>query len=297
MTNDWGHEAAFIDLRHLGSAVRPVSGFHPLTVLSGLARNEKLQLTYVVPLRPSTEFVRALRPEIERDERGVGVRLTVREGLAGACQDDVGVLLDRLRMHADDIDLFLDAGVVDEAPGRLIEVTNRLGRMNQWRSLTVVGGSFPKDLQRLRRGSNVLPRTEWENWQTLLRGGIVNAPRFGDFTIQWAHYEEPPEGANPSASIRYTTRNGFLVMRGEALRAPDGGSRYHQYPANAQLLFERPEFCGEGFSFGDRYIWEVATGCIEGTGNAMTWLRAGINHHMTLVVRQLRDILPSDPNV
>lgn len=67
---------------------------------------------------------------------------------------------------------------------------------------------------------------------------------------------------------------------------------FKQYPANAFLLSERPEFCGTAFSYGDQYISEIASQS-ERTGNAETWLRAGVNHHLTFVVRQIARIFES----
>jgi mannose-6-phosphate isomerase-like protein (cupin superfamily) len=40
---------------------------------------------------------------------------------------------------------------------------------------------------------------------------------------------------NISASIRYTTDDYWVIMRGEGLRNK-GGAGYDQYPANAELL-------------------------------------------------------------
>lgn len=73
-------------------------------------------------------------------------------------------------------------------------------------------------------------------------------------------------------------------MRGEGV-LNIGGPGYAQWPANAQLLAERPEFCGSDFSFGDAYIAKMAKQQ-EKSGNAYTWLLASINHHLALVAQQ-----------
>jgi hypothetical protein len=114
-------------------------------------------------------------------------------------------------------------------------------------------------------------------------------PLFGDYTIQRAVYTEPPAFANFSASIRYTAREDWIVIRGEGVRNA-GGAGYAQWPANAQLLCERPEFCGSSFSAGDRYIEMMGTAA-PSNGNAPSWLRAGINHHMSLASRQAARLL------
>lgn len=88
----------------------------------------------------------------------------------------------------------------------------------------------------------------------------------------------------PSGSIRYTSDTYWVVMRGEKLNNPDGPG-YEQYIAQAQLLRERPEFRGPKFSAGDAYIEFIATQEVE-TGYTGSWLRAAINHHVTLAAQQ-----------
>jgi hypothetical protein len=49
---------------------------------------------------------------------------------------------------------------------------------------------------------------------------------------------------------------------------------------------ERDEFYGEAFSDGDTYIAEMSRKQKD-HGSPMTWIRAGLNHHMSLVSRQI----------
>jgi hypothetical protein len=88
------------------------------------------------------------------------------------------------------------------------------------------------------------------------------------------------------------TDDAWLVMRGEALRSKTG-PKYAQYPATAELLCEQKEYRGPAFSSGDHYIWQIASREIEVTGSPETWLRAGINHHLAFVVRQVAAAMPS----
>lgn len=83
-----------------------------------------------------------------------------------------------------------------------------------------------------------------------------------------------------SASIRYTIQDSWLILRGEWI-GKKTGSGSAQFPAEARLLAERPDYCGEEFSFGDKFIAAKAR---DGSkpGNPKQWLLAGINYHMTL---------------
>ena len=114
-------------------------------------------------------------------------------------------------------------------------------------------------------------------------------PAFGDYTIQHPFYRDPPIRANFSASIRYTTPTEFFVLRGEGV-FNERSAGFSQWPAHAMMLMESPEYLGDSFSDGDRYIAERAADP-EHTGSASTWLQAGINHHMSLAAQQVAGLL------
>lgn len=163
-------------------------------------------------------------------------------------------------------------------------------RLNEWRSFTVVAGSFPRNLVGIPVGANLIDRVEWQRWQSEMEvfgKRRLRVPNFGDYTIQHANFSEPIPGMNVSASIRYTSTSQWLLMRGEGLKNKKS-SGYAQYAANAQLLIDRKEFRGPDFSDGDMYIWRAASHKNDGPGNPEAWLRAGINHHMTVGVRQIQ---------
>ena len=84
-------------------------------------------------------------------------------------------------------------------------------------------------------------------------------------------------------------------MKGRALR-PSGLKKkkspgFSQYPAQARLLSTQLEFFGKDFSAGDAYIAEKGKDLnTKETGNPMTWLRAGINHHLTCTADQVSNL-------
>ncbi len=202
-------------------------------------------------------------------------------------------LLDFLELEPGEADLILDLQMTDGSGVSLPGICDGLPSLHQWRTFTVASGAFPKDLRGFQVGQHVLARSDWHNW----RDGVTNSgalsrlPSFSDYTIQHPIFGEPPEFPNTSASVRYTHYDYWVIMRGEGLRN-DNGPGFDQYPANALLLCERDEFCGAAFSYGDAYIHGIAEQTTQ-TGGLKTWLRAGINHHMTLVVRQIASLFVS----
>jgi hypothetical protein len=190
-----------------------------------------------------------------------------------------------------EIDLLIDFQFISNSRPDIMDIHRDISYFANWNKIIFAFGNIPKDLREFSLGRNILPRYDWIAWlnyyQTLNNKSII--PIFSDYTIQYGYYYEPPDYANFSASIRYTTENDWIIMRGEGVRNPDSAG-YAQWPANASLLIDMPEFCGAKFSYGDNYIYTMATQSIS-NGNAETWLRAGINHHITFVNRQLANYL------
>ncbi len=120
---------------------------------------------------------------------------------------------------------------------------------------------------------------------------IPRIPIYSDYAIQHALYLKRKGRSRYSASIRYTAEDCWIIMRGEDVFRTDGLG-FEQWPAQAILLCDLPEYCEEKFSEGDKYIRQMSLQRKQ-TGNIVTWLRAGFNHHMTFVVRQISTLLGS----
>jgi hypothetical protein len=181
------------------------------------------------------------------------------------------------------IDLVVDCQLVAEGQ-RLQGTVDRLERDFPWRSVTYLGGSFPPDLSDLpKNGEYELPRIEWQSFEHAR--SIHRRARYGDYTIRHPlQRDELP--FPPSASIRYTGLDHWVVMRGEKPGGQDRPGR-EQYIGHAQLLRARPEFSGANFSAGDTYIELIASQVTHQTGNPTKWVQAGVNHHLTLAARQV----------
>ena len=148
--------------------------------------------------------------------------------------------------------------------------------------------AFPEDLRHLEKNKqHTIDRHDWILWrdQAIPSVSCTRLPTYSDYTIQYPQYLDRPGPLNYSASIRYTAKEYWVIMRGESVSNEEGPGAA-QWPANAQLLCERPEYCGDYFSDGDKYIKEMISQ-YDKPGSPTTWLRAGINHHVTFVVWQL----------
>jgi len=278
----WGKAATFVDLRLVQDDLR-IDGDHPLSVLARLVMNQGGRVVPVTGLGRSPRYQQAVQ-KVAAIGNGACIRLFLRDLLSSADQE-VGRLLQVLRLEAAQVDLIIDCQIVT-GDVELPALTRSIPRIEDWRSLTLMAGAFPKDLTGFKPGVHTLERTDWLRWRSFVSTkDLPRAPSYGDYLTLHAVFIEPPPGANFSASIRYACEEYWLIMRGEGVRTP-GGAGYQQWPANAQLLIERAEFQGPTFSAGDNFIYRKALSRGE-PGNATQWVFAGVNHHLTLVARQI----------
>jgi hypothetical protein len=213
-----------------------------------------------------------------------------KEILENDLKTPVGDLLEKMNLTERSVDLLIDYGRLEEEHAAVRDLLERIPNLQLWRSLTVASGAFPKDLQSFRPGAHLITRADWLNWRSQVVGQkLPRKPSFADYSIQYGEYVEPVDNCNPSASIRYTLDDQWLIMRGEALRSKkkENGPGSAQWVANAILLRDRDDFFGEKFSDGDAYIFRMSTKTSRPNGSPMTWIRAGLNHHLTAVSRQI----------
>lgn len=93
---------------------------------------------------------------------------------------------------------------------------------------------------------------------------------------------------NPSASVRYTVDNNWLLIRGEGVRNR-GGRGFAQFQDHAENLIRLPQYRGEAFSFGDEKIARISRR-EDRPGNLETWIMIGVNHHLTEIADQLASL-------
>lgn len=195
--------------------------------------------------------------------------------------------LEALQLAPNDTDLIIDLGrdprSISHAQLRAV-----IPALNDWRSWTVLAGTFPVDLADLDANQLEyrLPREEWLSWRSQIVGASlkVRRPSFGDFTIQCGEYV-PAVKVPGSLSVRYSLETEFLILRGRKPNAAIGVG-FDQYYGHARYLTAKADYYGATFSAGDAFIdAKCATGVQP--GDRRQWLAAGINHHLTATVAQL----------
>jgi hypothetical protein len=270
--------------------------------LLGAARSEAWRVLRSAALRPLPGLVPVIRaPSLDGrlgDLRfmagdGVGVCLRI---TADICRrpDVARVMVSELKameLTPADTDLVIDLG---RSPQTLTHAQLRvlIPELAMWRSWTVLAGVFPLDLREFEAEQleHRVEREEWTVWhhQLALAAGW-RRPSFGDYTIQYGEYAPAPKTSG-SLSLRYTLGTEWLILRGRKPNAAIGVG-FDQYFGHAHYLTAHPEYYGAGFSAGDAFIDSKRAAGVP-TGGRTQWLAAGINHHLTATVSQLRELGP-----
>jgi hypothetical protein len=252
----------------------------------------------VVSRTSSAKYLDGTRQYSEASQTGACLRLLVSDFEEEIdLEAEVDRLLESLGgIGPSSIDLIVDMEDLGPDGSRAVliarSILSIIPKQSEWRKMILAAASFPEDLSDVDAATvSTLPRREWDLWKTLqkrpnklLRRDII----FGDYAITHPVPKElDPRTMRMSANIRYTTPNGWLVVKGRNVRQYG----FDQYFELCKELIERPEYRGRDFSWGDRYIADCADR-IQGPGNATTWRKVGTNHHLTLLAQEIASLRP-----
>jgi hypothetical protein len=294
----WPGRALYLDFSPLDEDDGPEGGRVLGSVLGSCVQNN-VQVAPVVSRRNSAGYIAAAGAHASDSSFGSCVRFLVED-----FEDDVDLdgEVDQLlaglgsRASSSPLDLVLDLQDLGPDSGKALLVArsifSMIPRKEIWRRIVLVAASFPEDLSDVSAATiATLPRREWELWKTLQRRPNALPRRdmiFGDYAIAHPVQKElDPRIMLMSASIRYTTQANWLVVKGRNVRQYG----FDQYFDLCKTLVSQQEYSGSQFSWGDQYIYDCAA-AIKGPGNATTWRKVGTNHHLSLVARQLANLLP-----
>jgi hypothetical protein len=259
----------------------------------------KLAAEIGIPFTPVTGISRTADVDAARAHREVGtaIRLTREEFEAGKIPTDLPIWLAANSLVPQDVDLILDLGAVDDmvaagVMGLSAAFLADVPHQSRWRTLTVSACAFPASMGVVDRHSHiVIDRIEWQAWRDDLysnRATLTRLPTFSDGAIQ---HPRGVEGFDPlkmqvSASVRYTLRDQWLLIKGESTRNVRAGE---QFPSLAtQLVYGHlsRHFAGSEHCSGCTGIQKSADGA-TGLGSAEAWRRLGTTHHLTRAVEEI----------
>lgn len=246
---------------------------------------------YAVPvalLDESAESVAALSAIVAEDGRGLVLRLDAEDLVVTPPSDvlaDIDDFLNAYNVQPADCDLVLDASLVrDSVAARVATAESALTALpylGGWRNLVVALSAFPTDLG-AHMGKNTVQgfsRADRAAYMSLVARGIARTPVYADFGVGQPTYADV--AFSPIPNIKYTDVAEWQVHRGATRTNPSP-----QYVQLATDVAAAPYFRGAPFSRGDAYITDVASR-VDGPGNATTYLRAAMSHHIEHVLDRL----------
>lgn len=253
----------------------------------------------VITFQSSQSYLQATMQHNEATNLGFCIRMRMRDFNEEIDQEqELSRIQQALGLRdASTIDLVIDLGDLGTSPEyglhtarSIFSILPRADKF-QWRRLILVAASFPKDLRDIDAASTILlERKEWNLWLALQRKPGALPRRnliFGDYAISNPLAKElDPIKMVMSANIRYTTDRDWLILKGRSVRK----YKFTQYFQLCESLVERKEFCGGDFSWGDWFIEQCAL-AMQGPGNATTWRKVGVNHHLTFVAAELAKLV------
>jgi len=293
----WPARRILVDFHFIQGFITKESGATPIDEFFDNARKEKIDAIPVTSPGNGKAYHAAVRRVLELDNRGLAMRVGPDVSLdEGRRVKAIDILLTHLGASADVVDLVLDFGTIRGLHTNLLSHSMHtaiasLPHLSEWRSLTVAGSSFPKNLGEIQQGEwTYIERSEWLAWRALagLKPKIARLPWHGDYSV--GSPDLPFTGmANLPASLRYSVGDDFLVWRGYSLKTHARG--YLQICDICADLSGRSDFAGASFSPGDSEI--RARAAMSGSpGGPSQWRAWATNHYIELVVSQLAN-LPS----
>jgi len=291
----WQSRNCFVDTHLVGDSKQMANGQHTLGFVLGKARENQCSAIPVVRVTSPEPFLAAAKGAIQLDGRGVCLRLTAGDFDSESLRSDIEAITKSIGAGRSETDIVIDLADFGY-PSKLsfktsvMAMLDMVPSLNQWRTLTVAGASFPASVsQAVEQGvPKELPRKEWTSY-TYLRKELSDSariPTFGDYGV--AHSDVlslDMRIVKPLAKLRYTVDNAWYVALGSNVRSNGFG----QFKEMCKKLVGEPYFRGPGYSVGDAYIHDCAFGS-EPSGNLTTWVWVSTNCHLTKVVADLASL-------
>jgi len=288
----WGTELpVFVDLLHVEEYGSLAEGAHPLAYVFDEGRKLDLRAVPVTGMERSNEYQEAVIDAVERDGRGVCIRVDRQQcGFPTSLTARLQALVITLNVSRDKVDLIFDLGAITPTEADELRAITRMlieevPCLDEWRTIAVAASAMPKSvtLDMDRFSVKRIPRAERTLWAAIAdQPDLPRIPEFSDYGVTHPDYfDEDPRKVPFTGKIRYTGEDTWVIVKGHKL---EGG--YDQFHRLAQMLTEQPEFCSSDFSWGDDRIAKCAALEIK-HGNQTTWVANSTNHHLRFVTAQL----------
>jgi hypothetical protein len=286
----WGARPVFIDFSLLYTIELKVESIEKV-----LEKATKLgaNLIPVLNLSDSAEIKTGIRRAIKKYGRGACLRI-VSSDLEDTnnLNNELDTILKYLDTNWGNIDLLVDIKEKGEHYPKYFNLSQNIRDLKKCRNFIFACGAFPEDLSECKVDEEkLIPRIEWIGWLDSRNKQTKRDSTFADYAVRSPIYNESLQFYPATSSIKYTLENDWLILKGKV-------QQYGIYLASAALLVKDVRFYGEKFSSGDKFTAEKARHFntyiknpeVKGTGNTEMWLKAFINHHLTVTALQIANL-------
>lgn len=287
----WQTRTCFVDLNLIDPSTLMDNGEHPVSFTFAQLRSLNCKAIPVIGIKRSPSYQTAVQKVVSQDKSGLCLRVSIEDAAQSNIRALIDVLLQKIGLGISDCDLVIDLGApnFDPVDGFTIivgDILKTFPYLLKWRTLAIIGTSFPPSMAEVTFGSGAIPRFEWLLYKKLvaiLKRAKIRLPSFGDYVINHPDVlQVDMRIVKPSATVRYASDDAWLIIKGPNVR--DNG--FGQYRSLCKAVTKSRYFLGSKFSAGSEYIANCAAG-ISKTGNLSTWRKVGTNHHLEKVVRDI----------
>jgi len=228
---------------------------------------------------------------------GIAVRFSYSDFKNATVNNLLASLVNHHAILSGRIDVLIDLKYVDPSMNSLsldalrVSVKNMINSISSiasYRTLTLCATSYPSDLRTYIKTGNsevLIPREDWNVFIDILSkpGEYHRLPAFGDYNISNPEFLDFKPWYDISGKIRYTTKSHIYVIKGKSTKSNGFG----QMRDLCRVLVNKPFYVMD-HCWGSRYIHECSINpSPKGNGNSETWVKVGVNHHLTLVSEQI----------
>lgn len=292
----WGRSLAFVDAKAVDDDTHKAGlSAHPLTELLERARLARALACPATSLTHSSEYQDAVRRFTSRHPHlPIAIRVNPLDDMESeSFSENLKKLLRDLSCTPSRVVLVLDFLPLGALKPREVEsfietVTDRIYDvigLGPWLKVITAFTSFPVKLKMKANTVETFSRTDWAAYRLLLERepalrGVIS---YGDYAVDCSPFEKSSGPVSPSAQLRFTSDDNYVVVKGEQAKKPIG---YSAIRPVAEILSHRTEFTGPTFCDGDAFVARLARDEKASTGNASTWRWAGTDHHFARVLAE-----------
>lgn len=242
---------------------------------------------FVIPTIRLTDNEEKVSKLASESANGVALRLFIEEILDDDFEENFNESMTLLEPSKTDLIIsiqYVDSSKVNEVSFVTKAAINLISNIEKFRNVIFSSNSFPKALEVEKKKITLIPRNETKVFEKVksefLKKGINII--YSDYGINHWSYFEFIIGMQPSFNIRYTTKDLYVIYKGDTVKK--GGLNIERVIDGCKLLIESSYFIGKEFSWADNEIFEKAIGESSKPGSLTTWRAIGTNHHLTFMV-------------